>query len=151
MESSTFSGALKCSFMDCLTPCLVTFIVVFVGVAIANVWIYFRLVDIAKKKYGEPFTNPDPEILGTDTAPLATEYYTPIEQAFSDPYPGIKNLDDVKQEELWRLYQQDPQPDSGKYFNLLSSQFLQKKGFSQKDIKKVRAAGARLKKCQGRL
>lgn len=143
-----FNHALQCSFKDCFIPCLITFLVVFVGVGLVNLWIYFRLVALAKKKYGEGFVSGPIQEHKTKEKTLTVAPYGQLDQVFQDPYPGITDLDKVKEEELWRLMKSDKNGNTANYFNLLSTQFLKKKGYKVKQIEKIRVSGNKLSKCQ---
>jgi hypothetical protein len=42
----------NCGFSQCLMPCLITFAVTLFILAIINIIIYFKLVAMAKKRFG---------------------------------------------------------------------------------------------------
>lgn len=49
----------SCSFADCFYSCLITFFVTLAILAVVHIFIYFKLVKIAKKKFGiEGYANP---------------------------------------------------------------------------------------------
>lgn len=141
------NATLQCSFSDCFIPCLVTFLIVFVGVAMANLWIYFRLVRLAKQRFGEGFTSGP--VKPTQPAEELTKQrnYASVETAFADPYPGMTQLSQVREEELWRLMQTRRECPN-QYFNLLSDSFLLTKGLSQEEVDKARESCVRLSMCQ---
>lgn len=137
-----FDSAFDCSFSDCIVQCAVTFVVVLLIMGIIHIWIYFKLVKLAKARYG--------------IAPVS-EPFLPIESqldtVFKDPYPGITRLEDVQEEELWKLYKIDKKkgkssatPVESKYFNLLSTRFLRSKGYTDRQISNYRIIPASLSK-----
>lgn len=137
-----FDSAFDCSFSDCLVPCAITFGIVMVLMGILHIWIYFKLVKLAKARYGEHFT--------TQKEAKVSQF----DAAFQDPYPGITQLENVQEEELWRLYMIEKKkqgktavfPIESKYFNNLSSKFLRSKGYTDKQINNYRVIGAKLSK-----
>jgi len=76
-----------------------------------------------------------------------------LKHIIKDPYPGLKHLHEVREEEIWKLYLVEKSksdrnyPLEPKYFNLLSTKFLQSKGLNQPQIKKLRNQGINLNKC----
>ena len=46
----------NCTFSQCLGSCLIVFLVTLVVLGLVHIWIYFKLVKYAKKRYGEYFT-----------------------------------------------------------------------------------------------
>lgn len=46
----------SCTFPQCLVPCLIVFCITLVVLGLVHIWIYFKLVKYAKKRYGEYFT-----------------------------------------------------------------------------------------------
>jgi len=130
-----FDSAFDCSFSDCLTPVLITFVIVMIIMVTLHIWLYFKLVKIAKTRYGEHFQS---QIKLIPKGPISQ-----LDTVFTEPYPGIKNLEDVREVELWKLYLLDKkravnQSIEPKYFNLLSKKFLHSKGYNDKQINKYR-------------
>lgn len=45
-------SAFKCTFTDCLVPCIITFAVTIFILSIISLVIYWQLVKLAKKRFG---------------------------------------------------------------------------------------------------
>lgn len=48
-----FDSAFNCGFMECLTPCIITFIITMLVVLFIHGVLYFKFVKIARKRYGD--------------------------------------------------------------------------------------------------
>lgn len=143
------SGGNSCSFTDCFWSVGLTFGITIFILLIIHIWLYFRLVAIAKKQEG--FTgqqggNTD-DVAGSLEEPLM-----PLKDAFKDPYHGIQNFTELREHDLWKLYlvdkkrqqqQKGSYPIEPKYFNLLSTKFLESKGYDRKQIKYLRSLGGK--------
>ncbi len=46
------NSVFACSFKDCLIPCIITFVVTLIILAIIHIIIYYKLVKLAKQRYG---------------------------------------------------------------------------------------------------
>lgn len=143
-----FDSAFDCSFSDCFVPCAITFVIVMILMGVLHIWIYFRLVKLAKARYGEHFT------VTAAAAITAPKKESQFDAAFKDPYPGISQLENVQEEELWRLFEIEKKkqgknavfPIESKYFSNLSSKFLRTKGYTDKQINNYRVIGVKLSK-----
>lgn len=52
------NSVFACTFVDCLVPCLITFFVTLFILTIVHIIIYYKLVKLAKQRYGiEGFEN----------------------------------------------------------------------------------------------
>ena len=58
-----FENAFQCTFGDCTFPCIVAFIITLMIMIIGHVWLYFKIVAIARSKYGKEKL---PEIVDRD-------------------------------------------------------------------------------------
>lgn len=47
-----FENAFQCTFQDCTVPCMIAFIITLILMIIGHVWLYFKMVAIARLKYG---------------------------------------------------------------------------------------------------
>jgi hypothetical protein len=47
-----FENAFKCTFQDCAVPCIIAFIITLSLMIIGHVVLYFKMVAIARSKYG---------------------------------------------------------------------------------------------------
>ncbi len=47
-----FENAFQCTFQDCAVPCMIAFIVTLLLMIIGHIWLYFKMVAIARSKYG---------------------------------------------------------------------------------------------------
>lgn len=48
-----FDSAFNCGFMDCITPCIITLIVAILIMLVFHVFLYFKFVNLAKKRFGD--------------------------------------------------------------------------------------------------
>jgi hypothetical protein len=46
-----FDNAFNCGMMDCITPCIITFVITSIIMLFVHIALYFRFVKIAKEKY----------------------------------------------------------------------------------------------------
>lgn len=47
-----FENAFQCTFQDCAVPCIIAFIITLLLMIIGHVVLYFKMVAIARSKYG---------------------------------------------------------------------------------------------------
>ena len=48
-----FDSAFNCKFTDCITPVVITAIICLILLIILHIYLYFRFVRIAKKRFGD--------------------------------------------------------------------------------------------------
>ena len=53
-----FDNAFDCGIMECITPCIITFVITSIVMLFIHIALYFRFVKIANQRYPkEPFTD----------------------------------------------------------------------------------------------
>ena len=48
-----FDSAFNCNFIDCLTPCVITFVVSILIMVVFHIFLYFKFVKLAKIRFGD--------------------------------------------------------------------------------------------------
>jgi hypothetical protein len=48
-----FDSAFNCGFVDCITPCAITFIITVLVMLAFHVYMYFKFVKLAKQRFGQ--------------------------------------------------------------------------------------------------